>query len=85
MGVSRQRHIPAALPVGKITSTHRPGGWYGPGIGLEVCEKPRPAWVRFPNSPAPNVVAIPITLSRPPHLQLLLPNVFFPLEISNTT
>ena len=44
-----------------------------------------PAWVRLPNSPAPNVVAIPTMLPSPSHLQKLLPNVFFPLEISNTT
>jgi len=85
MGVSRQRHVPAALTLRKMASTHRPGGWYGLGAGLEVCEKPCPAWIRLPNSPATNVVAILTKLSRPPHSQLFLPDVFFPLEISNTT
>jgi hypothetical protein len=37
MGVSGQRHDPAALyPRGKNYGTHRIGGWVGPRAGLDA-------------------------------------------------
>jgi hypothetical protein len=37
MGVSGQRHAPAALyPRGKDPGTHCTGGWVGPGAGLDT-------------------------------------------------
>jgi hypothetical protein len=34
MGVSGQRHAPAALPPGKRPGTHCTGSWVGPRAGL---------------------------------------------------
>jgi hypothetical protein len=37
MGVSGQRHAPAALyPLGKDPGTHWTGGWVGPRAGLDT-------------------------------------------------
>jgi hypothetical protein len=37
MGVSRQRHAPAALCPGEMTpGTHCTGGWMGPRAGLDT-------------------------------------------------
>jgi hypothetical protein len=37
MGVSGQRHVPAALyPRGKDTGTHCTGGWVDPRAGLDT-------------------------------------------------
>ena len=41
MGVSGQRHAPAALTPGEI-GTHCTGGWVGPRAGLDGCAKFRP-------------------------------------------
>jgi len=37
MGVSGQRHSPAALPPGKRLGTNCIGGWLGPRAGLDRC------------------------------------------------
>jgi len=37
-----QRHAPAALYLGKRTSTHCTGDWVGPRAGLDKCGKSRP-------------------------------------------
>ena len=37
MGVSGQRHVPAALTPGKNTGTHFTGGWVGLRAGLDGC------------------------------------------------
>jgi hypothetical protein len=42
MGVSGQRHAPAALPPGKRHSTRCIGGWVGPRAGLDECGRSRP-------------------------------------------
>ena len=42
MGVSGQRHAPAALPPGKRPGTHCTAGWVGPRVGLDGRVKPRP-------------------------------------------
>jgi hypothetical protein len=37
MGVSGQRHAPAAIyPLGKYPCTHSTGGWVGPRAGLDT-------------------------------------------------
>jgi hypothetical protein len=41
MGVTGQRHAPAALTPRKIPNTHYIGGWVGPTAGLDECEKCR--------------------------------------------
>ena len=41
MGVSVQRHTPAALPRER-PGTHCTGGWVGPRAGLDRCRKFRP-------------------------------------------
>jgi hypothetical protein len=40
------------LPSGKRAGTHCKGGWVGPRIGLDGCEKSRPTGIRSPNRPA---------------------------------
>ena len=51
MGVSGQRHAPAALPPGKRPGTHCVGGWVGPQAGLDRCGKSRPTGIRSPDRP----------------------------------
>jgi hypothetical protein len=41
MGMVGQRHVPAALPLGKRPGTHCIGGWVGPRAGLDGCKKSR--------------------------------------------
>jgi len=38
----RQRHVPAALPLGERPGTHCTGGWVVPRAGLDRCGKSRP-------------------------------------------
>jgi len=42
MEVGGQRHILAALPLGKRPGTHCIGGWVGPRANLDECGKSRP-------------------------------------------
>ena len=41
MGVSGQRHAPAALPAGKRPGTHCLGGWVASRSGMDWCRKSR--------------------------------------------
>jgi hypothetical protein len=43
MGVSSQRHAPAALSPGKTPGTHCAGGLVGLRAGLDGCGKSRPS------------------------------------------
>jgi hypothetical protein len=53
MGVGGQRHVPAALPLGKTPGTHYIGGWMGPRAGPDVCGKfGPPTGIRSPDRPA---------------------------------
>ena len=54
MGVSAQRHAPAALPTGKGAGTNCLGGCVGPKAGLDGCGKSRPTGFRYPDRPARN-------------------------------
>ena len=51
-GVDGQRHVPAALPLGKRPGTHCIGGWMGPRAGLEGCGKSHPTGIRSQDRPA---------------------------------
>ena len=53
MGVGGQRHAPAALPPGKIPSTHFTAGWVGPRAGLDGYGKPRPNRDSLPRTVQP--------------------------------
>ena len=64
MGLSGQRHDPAALPP-KRPGTHCIGGWVGPSAFLDVCGKSRPHRDLIPGPFSPERVAIPTALSRP--------------------
>jgi hypothetical protein len=48
MGVSGQRHAPAALPPGMRRGTHFTGGWVGPRVGVEGYGKSRLHWDSIP-------------------------------------
>jgi len=53
MGVSGQRHAPAALSPEQRPGTHCIGCWMGPRAGLDVCGKSRPpTGIRSPDRPA---------------------------------
>jgi hypothetical protein len=52
MGVSGQRHDPAALPPGKKSGTHCTEGWVGPRAGPVGCGKYRPYRHSIPDRPA---------------------------------
>jgi hypothetical protein len=42
MGVGGQRHVTAALVLGKRPGTNSTGGWMGPRAGMDGCGKSRP-------------------------------------------
>ena len=52
MGVSDQRHFPAALPLG-MSRYPFIGGWTGPRAGLEGCGKYRPHRESIPGPSSP--------------------------------
>jgi len=53
MRVVGPRHVPAALPQGKMLDTHFIGGWVGPRSGLDGRRKSHPHWgsIGGPSSP----------------------------------
>ena len=51
MGVSGQRHAPAALTPRKIVVTHCTGGWVGLRAGLECAENLANTGIRFLDRP----------------------------------
>ena len=55
VGVSGQRHAPAALPLppaGERPGIHCISGWVGPRAGVDGCGKSRPIGIRSPDRPA---------------------------------
>ena len=48
MGVGGQRHVPAALPLAKITRTHSTGDWVGLRANLEGAEALARYWDSIP-------------------------------------
>ena len=52
IGMSGQRHAPAALPLGKKPGTHCIGCWVGPRAGLDGYGKSAFTGIRSPDRPA---------------------------------
>jgi hypothetical protein len=50
--VSGQQHALATLYPQERPGTHCSGGWVGPRVGLDRCEKSRPTGIRSPDRPA---------------------------------
>ena len=50
MGLGGQRHAPAVLPLER-PGTHCIGGWVGPRVGLDGCEKLAPTGIRTHDHP----------------------------------
>jgi len=55
MGADGQRHVPAALTMGKRPATHYTGGWVGTKADLDWCGKSRPYRDPIPEPPSPSV------------------------------
>ena len=53
MGVDVQRHVPAALTMGKRPATHCTGGRVGTRADLDWCGKSRPYRDPIPEPPSP--------------------------------